>query len=93
MPERFREEFRLKFGVAEQQAFEKAKRRIPAIYRRLPRAIRFTGPWHEAQARLAHRRIGALARWSNQFWIGQPQLPFSGKSVLRGAHQQTTIAE
>ena len=93
MPERFREEFGLKLGVAEQRASEKAKRRIPAIYRRLPRAIRFTGPWQEAQARLAGRRIGALTRWSNQFWIGQAQLPFAGKSVLRGAHPQTTIAE
>jgi uncharacterized protein (DUF2236 family) len=93
MPERFREEFGLKFGLAEQRASEKAKRRIPAIYRRLPRAIRFTGPWQEAQARLAGRRIGALTQWSNRFWIGQPRLPFAAKAVLRGAHPQTTIAE
>jgi uncharacterized protein (DUF2236 family) len=93
MPERFREEFGLKFGVAEQRAAENAKRRIPAIYRRLPNAIRFSGPWQEARARLAGRPIGALARWSNQFWIGCPLLPFGGNSVLHAAHPQTTIAE
>ena len=46
--------------------------------------VRFTGPWHEAQARLAGRRSGALARWSNRFWIGQPSLPFAGGIPLRG---------
>jgi uncharacterized protein (DUF2236 family) len=93
LPERFREEFGLKFGVAEQRAAENAKRRIRAIYRRLPRAIRFSGPWQEAQARLAGRPMGPLTRWSNQFWIGCPLLPFGGNSVLHAAHPQTTIAE
>jgi uncharacterized protein (DUF2236 family) len=93
MPDRFREEFGLKFGVAEQRAAENAKRRIPAIYGRLPRAIRFSGPWQEAQARLAGRPMGAPTRWSNQFWIGRPLLPFGGNSVLHAADQHTTIAE
>ncbi|SPE18139.1 conserved hypothetical protein [Candidatus Sulfotelmatomonas gaucii] len=76
MPERFRREFALQFGVPEQQAAARARRRLPAIYRRLPAAIRFTGPWREAQARLARRRVGALTRLSNRFWIGRPLLPF-----------------
>jgi uncharacterized protein (DUF2236 family) len=78
MPERFREEFGLVFGAKEQRAAAAAKKRIPAIYKRLPAAIRFTGPSLEAQARLKHRRTGLLTRWSNRFWIGQPLLPFGG---------------
>jgi len=77
MPERFRQEFALPFGAAEQQAAANARRRLPAIYRRLPAAIRFSGPWREAQARLAGKRAGALTRWNNRFWIGQPLLPFA----------------
>ena len=76
IPERFRCEFALEYGVAEQQSVARARRRLPAIYRRLPAAIRFTGPWREAQTRLARRRVGALTRWSNRFWIGRPLLPF-----------------
>ena len=76
MPERFRYEFNLDFSAAEQQSAASAKRRLPGIYRRLPSAIRFTGPWREAQARLAARRVSALTRWSNRFWIGRPLLPF-----------------
>ncbi|HUA91075.1 MAG TPA: oxygenase MpaB family protein [Terracidiphilus sp.] len=77
MPPRFREEFSLRFGQDEQTAAEKAARRLPKIYRRLPAAIRFVGPWHEAQARLAGRRIGLMTRLSNRFWIGAQRLPFS----------------
>jgi len=80
LPERFRGEFALDFGVAEQRAAVRAKRRLPRIYRRLPSSLRFTGPWHEAQARLAGQRVGALTRWSNRFWIGQPSLPFDGSA-------------
>jgi uncharacterized protein (DUF2236 family) len=77
MPEQFRQEFALPFGVAQQQAAARARRRLPAIYRRLPSAIRYTGSWREAQARLAGKSAGMLTRWSNRFWIGQPILPFS----------------
>jgi uncharacterized protein (DUF2236 family) len=77
LPERFRSEFALKFGATEQQEAARARRRLPAIYRRLPAAIRFTGPWREAQARLAGRRVGALTRCNNRFWIGRPLLPFA----------------
>lgn len=77
MPERFRREFALPFGAAERQAAGRARGRLPAIYRRLPAALRFNGPWHEAQARLAGKRAGTLTRWSNRFWIGQQNLPFS----------------
>jgi uncharacterized protein (DUF2236 family) len=78
LPERFRAEFALDFGAADQRAATLDRRRLPKFYRRLPQALRFTGPWREAQARLAHRRVSALTRWSNRFWIGQPLLPFAG---------------
>jgi uncharacterized protein (DUF2236 family) len=77
MPERFRLEFALEFGSAQQRAAARARRRLPGIYRHLPEAVRFTGPWREAQARLAGRRAGTLTRWSNRFWIGRPLLPFA----------------
>jgi uncharacterized protein (DUF2236 family) len=77
MPERFRAEFALDFGIADQKATARARANLPKICKRLPRALRFTGPWHEAQARLARRRPGLLSRWSNRFWIGQPMLPFA----------------
>jgi uncharacterized protein (DUF2236 family) len=76
LPSRFREEFQLKFGPAEQLSAVRALKRIPAVCRRLPGAIRFIGPWHEAQARLAGRRSGIVGRMSNRFWIGASQMPF-----------------
>jgi uncharacterized protein (DUF2236 family) len=75
---RFREEFQLDFGALQQESARKARLWLPAIYRRLPPSIRFVGPWHEAQARLANRAPGFLTHRSNQFWIGQPQLPYAG---------------
>lgn len=77
MPERLRAEFELNFGAKERVAAERALRRIPCVYRRLPQAVRFVGPWHEARARLDHRRPGPLLRLSNRFWIGASQLPFA----------------
>jgi len=77
LPERFRAEFELPFDAPEQRAAERARRRLPGIYRRLPRVVRFTGPWREAQARIVGRCPGKLTQWSNRFWIGQPMLPFA----------------
>jgi uncharacterized protein (DUF2236 family) len=74
LPERFRREFNLEYGAAEQRAAARAGVNFPKIYKRLPHAVRFTGPWREAQARLAGRRACLLTRWSNRFWIGQPLL-------------------
>jgi uncharacterized protein (DUF2236 family) len=79
MPPRFREEFSLRFESEEQTAAEHAARRLPKIYRRLPAAIRFVGPWHEAQARLTDRRTGFVTRLSNRFWIGALRMPFGGQ--------------
>ncbi len=93
LPQRFHGEFALDFGVAEQRAAVRAKHRLPGIYRRLPPFLRFTGPWHEAQARLAGQHTSALARWSNRFWIGQPLLPFAEGIPLRAGRSGSTIAK
>jgi uncharacterized protein (DUF2236 family) len=93
LPERFREEFGLEYGGAERKAAERAERRLPGIYRRLPHALRSTGPSLEATARLAGRRAGAWTQWNNRFWIGQPLLPFGKEAVWRGEAQGKTIAE
>jgi uncharacterized protein (DUF2236 family) len=76
LPARFREEFQLDFGPAEQLSAKRAMQRLPAICRRLPATVRFIGPWQEAQARLKGRSAGPIGRLSNRFWIGDPQMPF-----------------
>lgn len=83
LPERLRAEFDLRFGPAERRAADAVMRRLPAIYRALPAAVRYTGPWHEARARLSGRRPGWTARWGNRFWVGQPLLPFGADARQR----------
>ncbi len=73
MPPRFREEFGLE---VDWRAVERAHDCFPRIYRRMPAPLRFTGPWREAQARLAGRRAGPLTRLSNRFWMGEKLMPF-----------------
>jgi uncharacterized protein (DUF2236 family) len=75
---RFRCEFGLDFGPREEQAIARARRRIPRLYRLLPKAARYVGPYREAQSRLLGRSPGLLARAANRFWIGAPRLPFAG---------------
>ena len=74
MPPPLREGFDLPLGMIEHQAVERAARRLPPLYRRIPGALRFVGPFHEAEARLRGRLPGPLTRRSNQFWMGQPRL-------------------
>ncbi|HTW61785.1 MAG TPA: oxygenase MpaB family protein [Terracidiphilus sp.] len=83
LPERFRSEFSFDFGEDLRTAAESAARRLPGFYRRLPDAVRFVGPYHEARARLRGRSCGILARLSNRFWIGEPRMPFSEGAAVR----------
>lgn len=76
MPERLREAFELPFGNEEKRIAARALRRLPQIYRKLPGALRFVGPYHEAQARLRNRSVGAVTLASNRFWMGQPRMLF-----------------
>ena len=93
LPERLRAGFGLTYGAAVRKADESARRRLPGIYRKLPEAVRFTGPWREAQARLRGRGAGTWTRWSNRFWMGEARMPFGDEGDLRGRAQGTTIAE
>ena len=77
LPERFRSEFALPFERDDAQSAARARQRLPNFYLRLPAALRFVGPWHEATARLRGCAAGSLSRLSNRFWIGQPLLPFA----------------
>jgi uncharacterized protein (DUF2236 family) len=77
LPERFREEFDFAYGRDEQASAERAHRWLPRVYRKLPDAVRFVGPFQEAQDRLRGRPAAFVARRSNTFWIGQARMPFS----------------
>lgn len=77
IPERFRGEFSLAYGEREKRAAATAQSWLPRIYRRLPATLRFVGPYQEAQSRLLDRRVNALTRASNRFWMGQPQMMFA----------------
>jgi len=74
MPSRLRQAFELPFGPLEEQSLRRATRVLPSLYPRIPRVLRFVGPYHEAQSRLAGRSPGPLTRTNNQFWMGQPRL-------------------
>jgi uncharacterized protein (DUF2236 family) len=76
MPAQFRTDFGLEFEVADELAVETTHRWLPRVYRSLPSSVRFTGPYHEARARLAGCGPGALTRASNRFWIGDVRMPF-----------------
>ena len=71
LPERCRTEFSLPYTAKEIAAAHRTQDWLSRIYRRLPRGLRFVGPYHEAQARLANHRAGMFIRSSNRFWIGQ----------------------
>ena len=87
LPDRFRQEFAVDFGPSERQAAARARVWLPRFYKKLPQTVRFTGPWREAQARMAGRRVGLLTRSSNRFWVGQPLLPSASGFALRGGQQ------
>jgi uncharacterized protein (DUF2236 family) len=77
MPERLRSEFALEYGKREEEAAARASKRFARIYRRVPAALRFVGPYQEATARLRGRRVNLLTLTSNRFWMGQPRMMFA----------------
>jgi uncharacterized protein (DUF2236 family) len=74
LPEHLREAFVLPFGAAEQRSLARAAKWLPRVYPRLPRMLRFVGPYHEAQARLQRQTPGGLTQASNRFWMGRSRL-------------------
>ncbi len=78
LPERLRVEFALPSGHREQFSAERAQRWLRRVVPRLPAALRFVGPYHEAWSRLRGRPAGLMTRASNRFWIGRPEMMFPG---------------
>lgn len=74
MMPRFRPAFDL--PPVDEAAVRNISRNLSFVYRRIPHALRFVGPWHEAEARLRGRAPGPFTRQSNRFWLGQPRLLF-----------------
>lgn len=86
LSERLRGEFGLAVSREEERSLDRVRRWLPVVYRSLPGAVRFVGPWHEACARLHERGAGVVARVSNRFWIGEARMPFAKLDVpaMRG---------
>jgi uncharacterized protein (DUF2236 family) len=74
MPPRLRAGFLLPFSAREQKAVDQAARWLPRLYPKIPKMLRFVGPFHEAEARLRGRSPDVFARNSNRFWMGEPRL-------------------
>ncbi|MEI9979050.1 MAG: oxygenase MpaB family protein [Edaphobacter sp.] len=77
LPERLRSEFALTYGKREEDAATTASKRLAKIYHRAPAALRFVGPYQEANARLQKSHVNALTRASNRFWMGQPRMIYA----------------
>jgi uncharacterized protein (DUF2236 family) len=77
LPERFREAFGLELRHRETDLLGGAGRKLSRAYIHLPSAVRFVGPWHEAQARLAGKAPGPISFAGNRFWIGQYRMPYA----------------
>lgn len=75
MPERLREALRLTLDAKDMRAAARAQLWLRRVYRAIPPAARFVGPYREAERRLQGKRIGLTVRWGNRFWIGQGELP------------------
>lgn len=74
LPPRFRDEFRFSYGERERRSADRAVRWIRRIYPRLPIAMRFVGPYHEALAHRRGSRPSLTTRLANRIWVGQPEL-------------------
>ena len=75
LPPRLADGFGLPTGAADLARADRALALIRRAYPALPATLRFVGPWHEAQARLAGRAgPGPVTRSLNRLWIGRDRL-------------------
>ena len=74
LPDRLRDDFGLRYGPSEQRAVRRALALLRFLYPRISDQLRYVAPYHEAGARLAGRRPGALNRGLNRFWIGRDSM-------------------
>jgi uncharacterized protein (DUF2236 family) len=77
IPQQLRGEFSLPYGEREKQSAAHARLWLPRVYRCLPSALRYVGPYREARGRLLGRRVDVLTRASNRFWMGQSRMMFA----------------
>lgn len=80
MPPRFRQEFGLS---RDEQAASKARVWLPRLYQALPEAVRFVGPYREAEARLRGKNPNLLTQAGNRFWIGRRRMPFGDATRMQ----------
>ena len=75
LPERLRREFGLSYGAPERRRSDRALTVVRRVYPHLPPRLRYVGPYHEAQQRLAGNPIPDIStRLANRLWIGQASL-------------------
>jgi len=75
LPERLRREFGLSFGAPERRRSDRALAVVRRVYPHLPARLRYVGPYHEAQQRLAGSPIPDIStRLANRLWIGQASI-------------------
>jgi uncharacterized protein (DUF2236 family) len=75
LPDRLRREFDGSHSEPERRSSERALNLIRRAYQLLPMRLRYVGPYHEAQQRLAGRpNPDILTRLANRLWIGQQSL-------------------
>jgi uncharacterized protein (DUF2236 family) len=75
LPPRLREPFGFAYGESERRLAERAVAWLRRVYPLLPGALRFVGPYQEAERRLAGRPPGTAAALANRFWIGAIKMP------------------
>jgi len=72
LPGPLREQFKIRYERAEQEAAERALVRVRRFYPQLPKRLRYVGPYQEAQGRLKGRaRPDLITQMVNRFWIGR----------------------
>lgn len=74
LPPQLQMAYGLPFGSHAQARAETALRRTRHIYSRLPKRLRYVGPYQEACARLAGHEPDLFVRGLNQLWIGRVRL-------------------
>jgi uncharacterized protein (DUF2236 family) len=75
LPQRRQKDFGLRSGQVERRLVEAAIASLRRIYPLLPERMRFVGPYHEANLRLAGKSPpDLLTQWANRLSIGQRTL-------------------
>jgi uncharacterized protein (DUF2236 family) len=76
LPRRLRQDFALSYGPAERRSARNLLTWVRRLHPLLPGRLRYVGPYHEAEQRLAGRAQPDFAvRLFNQFWIGRGDMP------------------